>query len=204
MFEVITRNSLIMSRSHAEIPKRDHTALRHSAFLHADAVHHGLIARFQAAVDARIVGAWGGSCIHARQQNSHLRRVARTTGNDQRKFVDRFRRNAFLAHCVIEIQRRSVRLHFNSLNARAHFKLHIEASNLVHNESDATLRKCFKSRSRYLQFICARLKIRKRVQAIRPTVAFAVVWRAREVSVNSAPGTVAPEGSVTLPLIPLF
>ena len=61
---------------HAEIRECHHAALRHRAFLHADAVHNGFVTRGKPTVYAGIEGAVATACADAGKQDSELRGVS--------------------------------------------------------------------------------------------------------------------------------
>ena len=116
---------------HAEVGECHHSALGHGAFLHAHAIHDGLIARLKAAIDARVesvVSASGGDAGH---KNGELRRVPGPASHNERKLIQCCWRDPFLPDRVIEVERRSIGYHFQCLYIDTDFQLHIDSNQLI-------------------------------------------------------------------------
>ena len=85
-----------VGRHREVLENRHHAALAHEALLHADAIHRRLVARLQAAVDARVKGVVALTGADTGHQQRKCRGRARSGAELQGQIVQGFRRDPML------------------------------------------------------------------------------------------------------------
>src|SRR5437763_1709913 len=103
-----------------------HAALAVYGVLHRDAVNHGLVARLQSSVEARVKTIVAGSGRYTRHQDHELRGGADVARKEQRKALGVFRRDRLLDLSCLKVQGRGVRQHLDCLDRRAERELDVD------------------------------------------------------------------------------
>src|SRR5438067_2307049 len=144
-----------------------HAALAVYGVLHRDAVNHGLVARLQSPVEARVKTIVAGSGRYTGHQDHELRGGADVARKEQRKALDVFRRDRLLDLSGLKVQGRGVRQHLYRLDRGAERELDVDPHALVDVDLDALLEVIAEPLAGHAQLVHARLQIGKGEQAVR-------------------------------------